>query len=102
MKADETKRAMDQVFAQWRESKSFSFPLNDEGRVARLEDARTLGRILSAKLLMLIDLEPVMSILLMLDPQETAFLFQLGTVAHMMTCDDPKCTITHPKDEEAR
>jgi hypothetical protein len=96
-RALETKAMMQRTLEEWRSQGKFDYPLNDEGLVARLEDARDLTKMLSNAVLQFCDEPEIMIMLMMTDPIRFKFLVQAAALAHMMSCDDPDCGIKYPE-----
>jgi hypothetical protein len=96
-RALETKAMLQHALEEWRSQGRFDYPLNDEGLVARLEDARDMTKMLTNAILQFCDDPEIMMVLMMLDPIRFRFLVQAAALAHMMSCSDPDCGIKYPE-----
>ncbi len=85
------------LVAQWRERGHFAYPLNEEGKVARLEDARELAKTLSNGVMLVLSDPEVMMTMMLLCPDMAVYLGQMALVVHNLACVDPDCKINHPE-----
>jgi hypothetical protein len=96
-RALETKAMLNRALEEWRSQGRFDYPLNDDGLVARLEDARDMTKLLSNAILQFCDDPEIMMVLMMIEPVRFKFLVQAAAIAHMMSCNDPDCGIKYPE-----
>ncbi len=96
--AMQIKRRMAETLEVWRSIGKLDYVLNEQGKVARLEDARDLAKTLANALMQVLSSPNVQMIMMMTgDPDEYQFLGQLGIIAHTLVCDDPECRINNPE-----
>jgi MarR-like DNA-binding transcriptional regulator SgrR of sgrS sRNA len=95
--AVELKQNMRRALEEFRTSGKLDYPLNDEGKVARLEDARDLAKLLSNEVIELLMDPNVQMIMAFSDPIKYQFFSQLALLAHTLVCTDPECKINNPE-----
>ena len=99
MTPEEKRARLENILSEWRQQGGFDYPLTEEGKVARLEDAREVGKVTSAYLLEVMSNPQISQFYRLTNPGEYDFLCQLGVVTHLLTCVDPECRIIHPQGD---
>jgi hypothetical protein len=94
--AQELDRNIRRTVELWRSMGKLDYPLNEDGKVARLEDARDMLKLVTNAMIDILMSEHVQMIMLLTDPDKYQFMSQLAVIAHRMACVDPECKINHP------